>query len=627
MRLIPTPTTLCQESGTFQLDARLVIVLDPALPVMPLEGPLSLAAAVERVIFHRPTLIRGAVPGGPVILITCSGTGEAQGYDLTVAPEGVRLVGAGLPGVFYGIQTLRQLLYEHGAVLPCCTIADAPEYPVRGFFHDVTRGKVPKLETLFSLADTMAHYKLNHLELYIEHTFAFADLSDVWAGADPLTAEEILRLDEYCRKRHIDLVPSLSTFGHCYHLLRSKRREHLNELDLKASEKLFSFHDRMVHYTLNGSDEDAFQLVAGMIAMFAPLFSSKYFNICCDETFDLGVGKNAAKTREIGKGRLYLDFVNRLIGVVRQQQKIPLLWGDIVAHEPGLIADFPADAIALNWDYSADCEWGACEPFAKHRIPFYVCPGVQGWNTFFNNINLACDNIRTYAEQGRKHGAIGFLNTDWGDHGHVNLLFNSMHGLVYGAAASWNVAAAGDTAAFDRAFEALELGPGAAGAVAVCREIAAAPVLGWAHIANWHKWHARGDHVRARAQIVDAAAPAAIMVSAQKLAALVPVLVAKLSAATGDPQNLRELVMGARGACLNHQIADAVCRRDPTYARSVADAIRFFEVDFAMAWHARNKPSEYYRLRETLLGMATALDACRDWRLGDDVLGASCSGE
>lgn len=613
MHLIPTPTLLRRETGFFQLDARLSIVLDPGLPVTPLEGPLALADAVERVIFRRPVLTRGIAPAGPAIVIAGSGTGDAQGYDLTVTPEGIRLVGAGLPGVFYGIQTLRQLLHEHGAVLPCCTIADVPDFPVRGFYHDVTRGKVPKLETLFRLADTLAYYKLNHLELYIEHTFAFAELADVWAGADPLTAEEILRLDEYCRNRHIDLVPSLSTFGHCYHLLRSKRREHLNELDLNASEQPFSFHDRMVHYTLNSSDDEAFQLVAGMIAAFAPLFSSKFFNICCDETFDLGAGKNAAKAREVGRGRLYLDFVNRLIGVVRQQQKIPLLWGDIVAHEPGLIAEFPAGAIALNWDYGADCTWGACEPFAKYQIPYYVCPGVQGWNTFFNNLNLACDNIRAYAEQGRKHGAIGFLNTDWGDHGHVNLLFNSMHGLVYGAAASWNVAAAGDTVAFDRAFEALELGPGAAGVVAVCREIAATPVLGWAHLVNWHHWYAQGDHARARAQIVDAAAPAAIAASAQKLVVLIPALAARLGAATGDPQNVRELVLGARGSCLTHQIADAVCRRDPAYARSVADAIRFFEVDYAAAWHARNKPSEYYRIRETLLGMATVLDACEEW--------------
>lgn len=609
MQLIPTPKTVIREAGVCLLDATTSIVLDPALPAMPLEGPLALVEAVERVVFHRPVLTRGAAPAGVAMVIACSGTGDAQAYDLAITPAGIRLVGAGLPGVFYGIQTLRQLLRGHGAALPCCSITDAPDFPVRGFYHDVTRGKVPKLETLFCLADTLAYYKLNHLELYVEHTFAFAEMADVWAGADPLTAEEILRLDAYCRNRHIDLVPSLSTFGHCYQLLRSKRREHLNELDIRASERPFSFQDRMDHYTLNATDEEAFQLVAGMIATFAPLFSSKHFNICCDETFDLGTGKNAALVRELGKGRLYLAFLNRLIGVVRQQRKIPLLWGDIVAHEPGLIAEFPAGAVALNWDYSPDCKGSPCERFADHHIPFYVCPGVHGWNHFFNNVNAACANIRAYAEQGRKYGASGFLNTDWGDFGHVNLLFNSMHGLAYGAAVSWNGAVAADGAAFDQAFGAQELGPGGAGAVPVFREIAAALVIGWNHLVNWQEWLGRGDPGRALAQITDAASPEAVAAAVEKLAALVPLLAAKLHGATGDPLNARELVIGARGACLTHRIADAVCRRDQGYAQAVADEIRTFEVDYAIVWHVRNKPSEYYRIRETLLGMATALDA------------------
>ncbi len=612
MNIIPMPAKIKIKNGTCALNEKTSIILDQDKPLIPLEGPLLLTDTLAQALCRRPVLTRSNNPGGNAIFLTVAGAGDAQSYKMTVEKDGVTITGDGLPGLFYGIQTLRQMIAEYGAELPCCTITDTPDFPVRGFYHDTTRGKVPKLETLFELADKMAYYKLNHLELYVEHTFAFAEMSDVWAGSDPLTAEEILRLDEYCKKRCIDLVPSLSTFGHCYHLLCSKRREHLNELDIKASELPFYFYDRMAHYTLNCSDAGSFKLVEGMIAKFSPLFSSKYFNICCDETFDLGTGRNAAKAKKHGKVRLYLDFLEKIVGAVRKQDKIPMLWGDVVLHEPGLIPEFPKGTIALNWDYSAKCQYRPCEPFAENKIPFYVCPGVHGWNNFFNDINAACENIWNYAAAGRKNGAAGFLNTDWGDYGHVNLFFNSMHGMIYGAAVSWNVDAAKDTAAFDEAFSSLELGADSAAAVEIARAISAANSVNWGHVVRWYESVRRGNpEAEAIKQITDCADLGKLSASIKKMEKLIPALTLKLNSAKTAPLNVRELVTGARGALLMHRIAQSVCRRDKTSAWKTADEIRFFEKDLSEVWHCRNKPSEYYRVKETLSGMAVILDSIR----------------
>ena len=202
------PGKIKTKAGTCVLDEGTAIILDQSKPLIPLEGPLLLTDTVAQTVCRRPVLTRSVKTGENAVFLTVSGTEDGQGYKMTIEKSGVTINGDGLPGLFYGIQTLRQMVAEYGAELPCCTISDAPDFPVRGFYHDTTRGKVPKLETLFELADKMAYYKLNHLELYVEHTFAFAELSDVWAGSDPLTAEEILRLDDYCKKRHIDLVPS-----------------------------------------------------------------------------------------------------------------------------------------------------------------------------------------------------------------------------------------------------------------------------------------------------------------------------------------------------------------------------------------------------------------------------------
>ena len=112
------------------------------------------------------------------------------------------------------------------------------------------------------LADRMAFYKLNQMQLYIEHTFLFRDFSEIWRDDTPLTAEEILELDRYCLERGIELVPSLSTFGHLYKVLGSKHYSHLCELE--GSEAMpFSLRGRMHHHTINVSSPESAGFIKG----------------------------------------------------------------------------------------------------------------------------------------------------------------------------------------------------------------------------------------------------------------------------------------------------------------------------------------------------------------------------
>jgi len=396
----------------------------------------------------------------PVDFVTFgdAGSGSAERYELTVSPHGVRIVSPSKEGHYRAGTTLKQLLKNFPGKLPCLEIRDWPDFPVRGFYHDVTRGRVPTLETLKHIADTLAFYKINHMQLYVEHAFAFKKIPELWKGKDPLTIGGILELDEYCSDRYIDLVPSLSTFGHMYELLRLPRFEHLNELDIKASTTERCLWDRMAHYTLDAGNPESFELVKGMIEEYAPLFRSKYFNICCDETFDLGKGKNAARAEEAGVGRLYVDFVRKIMDVVRSKGKKPMLWGDIVLKHPELISELAGDdTVFLNWEYTPEVTNEPVQTFKDAGVTQYVCPGVNGWSRFAADVNRACTNISKMVRFGKDAGAAGVLNTDWGDCGQVNLLSNSYHGLAYGADLSWNVNnnAVDD---FDRRFAFLQWG-------------------------------------------------------------------------------------------------------------------------------------------------------------------------
>jgi hypothetical protein len=162
------------------------------------------------------------------------------------------------------------------------------------------------------------------------------------------------------------------------------------------------------------------------------------FNVGCDETFDLGQGRSEAACRTLGRGRVYLDFLLRIHREVKARGRTMQYWGDIIIQHPELIGDLPRDAIALEWGYEANhpfAEHG--EAFAAAGIPFYVCPGTGSWRTLAGRTGSVLGNLRNAAENGLKHGAVGYLNTDWGDEGHWQPLPVSYLGFAYGAAVSW----------------------------------------------------------------------------------------------------------------------------------------------------------------------------------------------
>ncbi len=625
MNILPYPAEISVNPGHFKLTANFAVSCpqysDPLLSVArALVDEIAVVNGGVRPILCRAEAVESHPSG--ILLRTYSRLGP-QEYRLSIKPDSISILGGDEAGVFYGVQTLRQIIRTEGISLPCVTILDRPDFPVRGFYHDVTRGKVPKIETLLMLADKMAYYKLNQMQLYIEHTFAFRKHADIWAGSDPLTHEDILRLDEHCRRNFIDLVPSFSTFGHFYTALRSERKKHLNELEVDAAAKPFSWHDRMAHYTLDCANPESIALVEELINEVAPLFSSKYFNICCDETFDLGKGRNAARAAKLGKGRLYMDFLNKIMAVVRKNGMIPMFWGDIVLEHPELIPEIPKDAIALNWDYGPDASWRDCKPFSDAGIQFYVCPGVSGWNTWLNNVENASRNITNFAEKGLKHGACGLLNTDWGDFGHVNPLASSYHGMALGAAASWNIKAAKDLHAFDSAFSRIEFGDDAGETASILRRISKNLFTGWDFIPRWidkssdmATWE-RDPATGMFSDMMKQKDTRKLLDGYNKIMALRENLIeASARGEALDGLAYRELVCGAKGAALMHAVAFLLCKKsgmktpksDLTFY-GVADDLRRFEMEYSGLWHLRNKPSEYFRIREALVEAARRLDA------------------
>ena len=122
-----------------------------------------------------------------------------------------------------------QLLRQRPGWVPTFRIWDTPDFPIRGATMDVSRDKIPKMETLFGWVDRLAEWKINQVFLYTEHTFAYEGHETVWKDADPLTPSEIVELDAYCRDRFIELVPNQNSFGHFRRFMDHPEYRHLAE--------------------------------------------------------------------------------------------------------------------------------------------------------------------------------------------------------------------------------------------------------------------------------------------------------------------------------------------------------------------------------------------------------------
>jgi hypothetical protein len=370
------------------------------------------------------------------VLQSAEAPAHPEGYTLLISGHGITLHYRQPGGLRAGVATLRQLLREFGRRLPQLAIRDYPDFQRRGVMLDISRGRVPKLETLLGLADTLADFKINELQLYTEHTFAYRNYRPVWEGWGPITGPEILRLDARCRELGIDLVPNQNSFGHLRYWLEYPPLKKLAETRVP-----YEGHDgNYIRHpaTLAPNHPDTLPFLRELYDELLPHFTSRFFNVGCDETWDLGRGQSKELCAKKGYGRVYFDFLKKIHREVSRRNRRMMFWGDILLKNPDLVREVPKDAIALDWGYEPD------HPFeqeaallAKARVPFYVCPGTSSWMSLVGRHDHALPNLRRAAAAGRKFGALGYLNTDWGDGGHPQPLAVSYLPYLVGASVSW----------------------------------------------------------------------------------------------------------------------------------------------------------------------------------------------
>ncbi|MEN6372588.1 MAG: glycoside hydrolase family 20 zincin-like fold domain-containing protein [Armatimonadota bacterium] len=430
--LAPVPKKLSAKQGEFDTKGKnyIQLVADDTQSII----PAALKTELEWEITASPKAPKDEV--GLVIKLDYGADIQAEGYKLTVKPDVIEILASTPAGAFYGACTLAQILRQCDGQIPCLTINDWPDYPDRGVMLDISRDKVPNMETLYHLVDLMADWKINQFQLYTEHTFAYLAHEKVWEHASPMTGEEILALDAYCKSQFIELVPNQNSFGHMDRWLKHDEYLPMAEAPNGCDTEWGHFD---YPFSLCPGDKRSLPFIKGLFDELLPHFSSSLFNVGCDETVDLGRDRSEKVCEEKGRGRVYLDFLLEIHKFVKEHGRTMMFWGDIVLRHPELIPEIPKDIIALEWGYENGRDWkGNCEKFAAAGLPFYVCPGTSSWNALVGRGENAIGNIVGGAREGLKHGATGLLNTEWGDNGHWQPLATTYLGLMVGAMASWN---------------------------------------------------------------------------------------------------------------------------------------------------------------------------------------------
>jgi len=374
---------------------------------------------------------------GEGITVVYDNSYRREEYNLSITADGIKITARDDEAVFRAKTTLKQLDRQNEK--GCYEIHDYPDIEHRGITVDISRSKIPSVKTIKRLIDMLADLKMNELQLYIEgYPFAYKHYPEVWKNYTPLTPEDIKELDAYCRERYVDLVPNQNCFGHMSPWLILPEFKHLAE----CPDGFIFQNEQWQPMSIDPSDPNSFEFIKNLYDDLLPCFSSDTVNICCDETLELGKGKNKERCVKEGTENVYIEFLLKVINYVKKYKKNVQFWGDIIMKRPELLEKLPENVIPLNWGYSKiNPSEKNCQEFQRLGMKFYNACGTQSWNTILGNTETLLQNVDNGVLRTIKYGGIGSLVTDWGDLNHPQYLPISYPGYCYHGAMSWNATA------------------------------------------------------------------------------------------------------------------------------------------------------------------------------------------
>jgi hexosaminidase len=361
---------------------------------------------------------------------------DEEGYLLVITQKGMILAAATAAGVFYGLQTLRQLWRQFAGEpgLPCMKITDWPAIPVRVVMDDISRGPIPGKDYIKEQIRRYSELKINHMSFYIEHVVK-TESHPGFAPNGAIHVEEFREISEYAAGYHIRVIGGFQSLGHFANILKVPAFRHLGATD------------RM----LDPLNPEAIAFLRDVYREMAPAFSSDIFNANCDEAWDLSRAPLTGEAANLGVPRIYADHIKRIDTTLHELGKRTLIWGDIILEYPEILDQLPDRILIGAWNYDAIDSFSTfIDPLKNAGFDFTVSPGILNSNRLFPDYRMTFTNIRNFICEGHRKATSGVFLTVWDDGG-PHFFNHDWFGVAYAAENSWKSDTTGATS-FDRRF-------------------------------------------------------------------------------------------------------------------------------------------------------------------------------
>lgn len=435
MKTLFTAKQFSKNGGNKSLPASAYVVLpkDAGFPLK--KRAAAVMAEISRKSPSRLQVTCGVI-SDEYAFLRCVRNGRlsAQGYRLNTVKSPAVLEASTDAGFFYGLLELVELIATNHGSCPKCEIADAPELSRRGYMLDVSRGKIPTMDTLKMVVESISRLRYNEFELYMEHPFTFTGDEDIWFETGAFTPEQIQELDAFCQEHFITLIPNFNCFGHLTRWFGAERYKDLSECE---NGWYFEPWDCIMHSVMTPGPK-ANDFLERHLGELLPNFTATECNIGFDETFELGHGKSKELCDKIGQGKLFFKHLQTVTDIIAKYGKKPQMWGDMAVTHPELMDMLPKSITPIVWKYEEADEFEAdCALFKKNGFQFLTAPGTAGWTTFCGRVANMLINIDKAIDATVKYDGAGTLLTDWGDFNHTQHYIICWPGLAYTAIQAW----------------------------------------------------------------------------------------------------------------------------------------------------------------------------------------------
>ena len=380
--VIPRPVSEVATAGTFVLSSQAGIYVEPATDETRAIGQYLVEALKPATGYVLMVQGMDGAPAKGNIILTLTGADPAlgeEGYELTITPELVKLAANQPAGLFYGVQTIRQLLppaIDSSSIQPGVwkmatgTITDYPRFAWRGAMLDVARHFF-SVRDVTRYIDLLAYYKINRLHLHLSDDQGWRIQINSWpnlalyggnleVGGGPggyYSQDDYSYIVNYAKSRYITVIPEIDMPGHINAALAA-----YSELTCDGVAPEPYTGSEGANGSLCVNQDITYTFLENVIGELAALTPGPYIHIGGDEV------------RSIEKAD-YINFVQRVQNIVAANGKQVIGWEEIAQSQ------LLPTSIAQHWNLAKSSDWSAEQQAeqqaVKHALQRNVQQGVK----------------------------------------------------------------------------------------------------------------------------------------------------------------------------------------------------------------------------------------------------------